>query len=213
MWIHWLFLAWLQVIAQAGAFLALDTELAPSTISFVAAVHASLVGTCLQPLSDEENAAIPAGPPLVVMRRLTLPFLRRCYLLQNLMAGSGPGLPVARAHQWELPQGHGVPTGSSSSSSGSGDIEKKILQELEELDQLESIFCIPPLAKILEEDTVQNLVLSWCRHVKTDTGVRYFRQGPRLTTAAPFRMMQLPRLFQDLLQRYVFHVNRSNQNR
>ena len=168
----------------------------------MAAVHADLAGTCLQPLSDDENAAIPAGPPLVVIRRLTLPFLRRCYLLQNLMAGSGQVLPVARAHQWELPQAHGVPIGSSSSSD-SEDVERQILQELEELDQLESVFCIPLLAKILEEDSVQNLVLSWCRHVKTDTGVRYFRQSPRLTTAAPFRMMQLPRLFQDLLQRYV----------
>jgi hypothetical protein len=179
----------------------------------VAAVHASLAGTCLQPLSDDENSAIPAGPPLVVIRRLTLPFLRRCYLLQNLMAGSGQLLPIARAHQWELPQGHGIPTGSSSGS-GSEDAERQILQELEELDQLESIFCIPPLAKILEEDAVQSLVLSWCRHVKTDTGVRYFRQGPRLTTAAPFRMMQLPRLFQDLLQRYVFRVEiKVHQNR
>lgn len=167
-------------------------------------MHASLVGTCLQPLSDEENAAISAVPPLVVIRRLTLPFLRRCYLLQHLMAGSGQGLPVARAHQWELPQCHRVPTGSSSSCSGPEDIEQQTLQELEELDRLESIFCIPPLTRILEEDTVQNLVLSWCRHVKNDTGVRYFRQGPRLMGASPFRMMQLPRLFQDLLQRYAF---------
>lgn len=193
----------LQIIAQAGSFLSLDTELAPSALSFVAAVHAGLIGTRLQPSSEEDTASIPAGPPMSVIRRMTLPFLRRCYLLQSLMSGSSQVVPVARAHQWELPQRHGLSMGASSSSIDSRDAESQVLQEMEELDQLESVFCIPPLQKILEQDAVQYLVLSWCRHVKTDTGVRFFQQIPRLITAAPFRMMQLPHLFQDLLQRYA----------
>ncbi|XP_024382980.1 E3 ubiquitin-protein ligase PRT6 isoform X2 [Physcomitrium patens] len=192
-----------QIIAQAGTSLALDTELAPTTVSFVASIHASLIGTRLQSSSVDENIAIPAGPALVAIRRLTLPFLRRCYLLKTLITGSAQIVPIARAHQWELPQGHEVPTGSSMFSNDARDANSQILGDGEELDQLESIFCIPPLAKILEENAVQKLVLTWCRHVRTDTGMRYFPDVPRLTTAAPFRMMQLPRLFQDLLQRFV----------
>ncbi|XP_024369767.1 E3 ubiquitin-protein ligase PRT6 isoform X2 [Physcomitrium patens] len=192
-----------QVIAQAGAFLTLDTVLGPTTMSFVASIHASLVGTCLQPSSYHENVFNPASLPLVAIRRLTLPFLRSCYLLQNLMAGSSQVLPVGRAHQWELPQEHSIPEGSSSSFTDSGDSQSQVLQDMEELDQLESTFCIPYLTKILEEDLVQNIVLRWCSHVKIDTGMRYLRSGPRLRTAAPFRLMHLPRLFQELLQRYV----------
>lgn len=179
--------------------LSLDTELAPSARAFVAALHTGVSGTVLQHSSQEDTAAIPSGPPLVVIRRLTLPFLRRCHLLQSLMTGSTQVLPIARAHQWELPQGHGIPTGTTSRYARIA--ESQVSQEMVELEQLESAFTIPPLPDILEQEAVQNLAISWCRHLKNDTGVRFFRHGPRLTTAAPFKMMQLPHLFQDLLQR------------
>jgi len=186
----------LQVIAQASASLNLDVELTPSAHSFVMAVHTAVAGTVVaQPFLNED---IPAGPPLVLVRRLTLSYLRRCSLLQNLMSGSTQVLPVARAHSWELSEGHVNFPGASSLSS---DSESQILHEMEELEQLERAFSIPPLPDILAQDKVHGLVLSWCKHVKNDSGMHI---PPRLTTAAPFQMMRLPHLFQELLQRYIF---------
>jgi E3 ubiquitin-protein ligase UBR3 len=72
---------------------------------------------------------------------------------------------------------------------------------MEELEQLERAFSIPPLPDILAQDKVHGLVLSWCKHVKNDSGMHI---PPRLTTAAPFQMMRLPHLFQELLQWYIF---------
>jgi uncharacterized membrane protein len=193
-----------QIIAQAGTSLISDAELAPSSRSFMTAVNAAVAGTVVAQSSLDENAAaIPAGPPLVVIRRLTLVFLRRCSLLQNLMSGSTQVLPVARAHSWEIPEGHVNLLGASSSASDVRDSESQILLEMEELEQLEHAFSIPPLPDLLEQHSVHDLVLSWCQHVKTDAGMHLPRQSPHLTTAAPFQMMQLPNLFQDLLQRCI----------
>ncbi|KAG0593011.1 hypothetical protein KC19_1G298000 [Ceratodon purpureus] len=192
----------IQIISQLGSFAASDAESTPSTQAFITAVHRGLAGTVLESSSDS-NVSLTSGPSLGLIRRCTLPFLRRCYLLQNLMSGATQVLPVARAHQWELPQDHRQSTGAESASVDSKDEEDQVRLEMEQLDQLESVFLIPPLEKIFEQDAVGRLVDSWCKHVKTDSALRGIQCSPRVTSASPFKLMKLPHLFQDLMQRYV----------
>lgn len=189
----------LQIIAQLGSFAATDVELTPSARAFIAAVQKGLAGTVLESSSEDSNVPHTSEPSLGLIRRCTLPFLRRCYLLQNLMSGASQVLPVARAHQWELPQGHIQTTGAELASVDLKDVENQVLLEMEQLDQLESVFLIPPLEKIFEQDAA--LVQAWCKHVMTDSGLRGIQYSPRVTTASPLKLMQLPYLFQDLMQR------------
>ena len=165
-------------------------------------MHTGLAETVLESSSEESNVCLTSGPSLGLIRRCTLPFLRRCYLLQNLMSGATQVLPVARAHQWELPQGQRLTTGAELDSVDLKDVENQVLLEMEQLDQLESVFLIPPLEKIFKQDAILHLVQAWCRHVKTDSALRGIQYSPRVTTASPFKLLQLPYLFQDLMQRY-----------
>jgi len=119
------------------------------------------------------------------------------------LSGSSQVLPVATVHQWELPQGPTHSTEAKTASEDSKDADKQLLLEMEELDQLESVFSIPSLANIFEQETIQQLVQAWCKHVKIDAGPRGIQHSIRITTVSPFKLMQLPYLFQDLLQRYV----------
>lgn len=192
----------MQIIAQLGSFAASDTDLTSSVRAFFAAVHTGLTGTVLEFSLEDSSVSLTSGPTLGLIRRCTLPFLRRCYLLQNLMSGATQVLPVARAHQWELPQGPSQSAGAELASVDVKDVEKQVLVEMEQLDQLESVFLIPPLEKIFEQDAIQHLVQAWCKHVKTDSGLRGIQYSPRVTTSSPFKLMQLPYLFQDLMQRY-----------
>jgi hypothetical protein len=196
----------LQVIAQLGSFAASDAELTPSARSFITAVHTGLSGTVLESSSVDSNVSLTSGPSLRLIRRNTLPFLRRCYLLQNLMSGAAQVLPVARAHQWELPQGYRQSTGDELASVDLKDGENQVQLEMEQLHQLESVFLIPPLEKIFEQDAIQHLVQAWCKHVKKDSSPRGIQYSPRVTTASPFKLMQLPYLFQDLMQRYSSNI-------
>uniref|UniRef100_A0A7I4DB25 E3 ubiquitin-protein ligase n=1 Tax=Physcomitrium patens TaxID=3218 RepID=A0A7I4DB25_PHYPA len=191
----------IQIVAQLGSFAASSTELTPSARSLITAVQRGLTGTVLEHSSGDSN--VPPGSILVYIRRCTLPFLRRCYLLQNLMSGNTQVLPVATAHQWELSQSQRQSTGAGSVSGDTKYAGEQVLLEIEQLDQLEKIFLIPSLGKIFEQDTVQQLVQVWCKHVKSDSEPRGIQYSPRVTTASPFRLMQLPHLFQDLMQRYV----------
>jgi E3 ubiquitin-protein ligase UBR3 len=192
-----------QIIVQLGSFAASDTKLTQSARAFIAAVQKGLSGTVLESSSRDSNGPLTSEASLGLMRRCTLPFLRRCYLLQNLMSDATQVLPVARGHQWELPQGHRQSAGPELPSVDPKDVENQVLLEMEQLDQLESVFLIPPLEKIFEQDAIQHLVQAWCKHVVTDSGLRGIQYSPRVTTASPFKLMQLPYLFQDLLQRYV----------
>ncbi|XP_024387527.1 E3 ubiquitin-protein ligase PRT6 isoform X2 [Physcomitrium patens] len=192
-----------QTIAQLGSFATSGTELTPSARSFIAAVQTGSNGTVLESSTGDSSISPTLESYLAYIRRCTLPFLRRCYLLQNLLSGAAQVLPVATAHQWELPQGHIHSTETETTSEDSKDADKQVLLEMEELDQLESVFLIPSLVNIFEQETNQQLVQAWCKHVKTDAGPRGIQHSIRVTTASPFKLMQLPYLFQDLMQRYV----------
>lgn len=195
-----------QVIAYAGVALESNAEVGQSAFTFVTGVQETLSGTVLAPGSDSDYPSIPAGPPLTVFRRLMLPYLRQCSLLQKLISGAGQILPVPSAHLWELSQRNGSTSVQISKRNVDGGIrqeEQQLLGEMAELDQLESFFSIPPLTTLLNDSNFQSIAEKWCQHVRSEGGARSLRYIPRPVRAAPFKLMELPHLFQDLLQRCV----------
>ncbi|CAM6107115.1 unnamed protein product [Calypogeia fissa] len=195
-----------QVISYAGATLQSDAEVGPSAFTFVTGVQETLSGTVLSPGSDSDYPSIPTGPPLTVFRRLTLPYLRQCSLLQRLISGAGQVLPIPSAHLWELSQRTGLTSVQTSNRNADGGVrqeEQQLLGEMAELDQLESLFSIPPLTALLNDNDFQSIAQKWCHHVRGEGGARSLRYIPRPVRAAPFKLMELPHLFQDLLQRCV----------
>ncbi|KAG6540804.1 hypothetical protein Mapa_017828 [Marchantia paleacea] len=195
-----------QVIAYHGIALASEAEVGSSVPSFVTAVEAALRGAALSPL-DDDKSAVPPCPSLDVIRQLTLPYLRQCSLLKKLLSGTGQVLPVARAHLWELSQNSSTAF-SRSTCTQTGDCsheEEEVANELEELDQLETLFAIPPLTSLLTDERLLSIALTWCQHARTAIGKEFHIKSyiPRPVRAVPFKLMELPHLFQDLLQRYV----------
>ena len=75
------------------------------------------------------------------------------------------------------------------------------LEDLKELEVLEGQFSILPLQQILESEHNQKLILRWCQHLMKESGSRKLCPIPRPVTAAPFKLMDLPPLYQTLLQR------------
>lgn len=122
------------------------------------------------------------------IRTLSFPFLRRCALLWKLMNSSSLA-PFSGAHR-----------SSSQSFEDRMDYAYGIAEEFVEIEELEKIFKIPTLDNIVSDDMSRSLVSKWLHHfakAHTPSGVLY------KTPVVPFKLMVLPYLYQDLLQRYI----------
>ncbi|KAL3679047.1 hypothetical protein R1sor_022003 [Riccia sorocarpa] len=195
-----------QVIAYHGIALSSEAEVGSSVPRFAAAVHSALSGAGLSPL-DEDSSVTHLCPSLDVIRQLTLPYLRQCFLLRKLLSGTGQVLPVARVHSWELSHRSpaNIPHSSKDSTSNRRNEKEDMATDLEEVAQLEALFSIPPLTSLLTDENLLSVVLTWCHHARASTGKELHIKAyiPRPVKTTPFKLMELPHLFQDLLQRYV----------
>ncbi|KAJ4970512.1 hypothetical protein NE237_003611 [Protea cynaroides] len=135
--------------------------------------------------------------PKEMIRRFTFPYLRRCALLCKLLSASMFTPFCEKSRVW----------GRSSPHTNDGIQESTcdLSMELEEIEQLEKMFKIPFLDVVLKDGVLHTLVLKWFNHFLKVFEVRSYGYGRALhsTPAVPFKLMCLPNLYQDLLQRYI----------
>ncbi|KAL6847903.1 hypothetical protein ACP4OV_022031 [Aristida adscensionis] len=137
----------------------------------------------------------PSCHPKDMVRRLTYPYLRWCALLWELLRSSSAAPLYDSSNIWEgshLYLSNTTPDGSSSQT-----IELNGIRELEDLFQIQS------LDLILQDESVHMLALKWSQHFCEDYSSRKYRGALFSTPAVPFRLMQLPPVYQVLLERYV----------
>ncbi|CAA6654977.1 unnamed protein product [Spirodela intermedia] len=135
---------------------------------------------------------LPGGFLLPMVRRLTLPYLRRCSLLWKMLNSSTSTAPCYDNSQtWDK----FTPCLSNESES-----TNTLSMELNEISELETDFKIRSLEAVLKDKVVHSLALKWCAHF-LEFGASNYNYVLYSTPAVPFRLMRLPLLYQDLLQR------------
>lgn len=128
------------------------------------------------------------------IRSLSFPYLRRCALLWKLVRSS---IAVPFSGGSNILDGLPYSMGETMECGGN------IAVEFNEIETLEKLFKIPPLDDVISDNIVRFVVPRWlCRFSKQFedlmlNGVMYS------TPAVPFKLMLLPHLYQDLLQRYI----------
>ncbi|WOL01977.1 E3 ubiquitin-protein ligase [Canna indica] len=132
--------------------------------------------------------------PNDVIRRLTFPYLRRCALLWNLL-NSSKIAPLYDSHKWER-----TSFSSQCAELGSDDHLKV---ELSRIRELEDMFKICSLELVLKDEVVHALSLRWCDHFHKEFTVRKYRGILACNPAVPFKLIELPLIYQELLQRYI----------
>ncbi|KAK1298843.1 hypothetical protein QJS10_CPB14g00607 [Acorus calamus] len=132
--------------------------------------------------------------PKDMIRRLTFPYLRRCALLWKLLTSS-MSAPFYNNDQVREKVCHHTNNDALDSS-----IEISI--ELEGIRELEHMFQIT-LDLVLKNEVVHTLSLKWCQHFLLVHGDRNYGRSFHCTPAVPFKLLHLPRIYQDLLQRYI----------
>ncbi|KAF9619779.1 hypothetical protein IFM89_009301 [Coptis chinensis] len=133
--------------------------------------------------------------PKDVIRIFAHPYLRRCALLWKLLKSSTSGPFCDRSHQqWDM---------SFHMNNDISESNADLFMELKEVEELENIFQIPDLAVILNDKKFSALSLKWFHHFCKDYEVRSYGRVLHSTPAVPFRLMCLPHVYQDLLERYI----------
>ncbi|KAH7292156.1 hypothetical protein KP509_29G053500 [Ceratopteris richardii] len=184
-----------QIMASMGNFVLSnlsEMQIASSTCSFLSTIIGNLTSVDVFSYTNNTTETVP-GSLTITLRRFTLPYLRQCALLGKLCCN----LEI------------------SNNSSG-GEVDSDALQmknvysnisdlckDLTELDILEKAFSLPSLQMVLEDKINQEIVLMWCNHICEVFGQRNLLPIPRPRLAAPFKLMDLPPLYQTLLQFYI----------
>ena len=133
--------------------------------------------------SDFFDSSVDPGE---MIRRLTFPYLRKCALLRKLLTLSASTAPRYDKSTPSLAVDFESP-------------EARVLQ-LKEICELETSFQIPPLEEILGDKIVLSLASRWCAHF-LEFGTSEVESVLYSTPAVPFRLVRLPRLYQELLER------------
>ncbi|XP_024515044.1 E3 ubiquitin-protein ligase PRT6 [Selaginella moellendorffii] len=188
-----------QCLASMGRYV-VDDSVPAHLQNFLAVIHATLADTCIALQSPEGPVTAPLQ--FEQIRLFTLPYLRRCALLQTVISGTSQPVPVAGSNSWELSNVYNHLSSSAYREAAESSRDTEAV-EMKEVEELERRFSIPPMQAILSEEAVQNLVVKWCQHLQSETGSRSFSIVPRPVRAVALQLMVLPRLFQDLIQRYV----------
>lgn len=126
-----------------------------------------------------------------VIRRLSFPYLRRCALLWKLLSTS---VSAPFCDRDVL---------NRSSNNYMMDNMSGAQDELNEVQELEKMFKIPPLFSVLKDHTLRSLVTKWLHHFCKQYEVFSPQHVIHVTPAVPFKLMHLPHVYQDLLQRYI----------
>ncbi|XP_020549496.1 E3 ubiquitin-protein ligase PRT6 isoform X1 [Sesamum indicum] len=135
----------------------------------------------------------PAYDITDAIRSLTFPYLRRCALLWKLINCSNI-MPFSNGiHSW----------GGSPFEATDWDCTTDTGEELREIEKLEKMFNIPSLDLIVNDEESRLTALRWLGHFSEVFEANKSRCVLRCSPAVPFKLMLLPHLYQDLLQRYI----------
>ncbi|KAJ0737868.1 putative carboxypeptidase U transcription factor interactor and regulator Znf-B family [Helianthus annuus] len=126
----------------------------------------------------------------VSVRRLSFPFLRRCAILWQL-TNSSTSAPFSGA------------LGSSKTFEDKKDYAYGTLEETIEIEELEKVFKLPPLDNIVNDEVSRSLVKKWLQHIAKDFDNSNSSRVLHLNPVVPIKLIALPYLYQDLLQRYI----------
>ncbi|XP_038696647.1 E3 ubiquitin-protein ligase PRT6-like [Tripterygium wilfordii] len=128
------------------------------------------------------------------IRKLSFPFLRRCALLWKLLK-SFASAPFC--------EGDYAADGFYHDSSDKTESAAGELVELNKIKELEKMFKVPPLNAVLKDEMLRSLVKKWLNHLRSECEDYGFQFVLHCTPAVPFKLMRLPHIYQDLLERYV----------
>lgn len=123
------------------------------------------------------------------IRKYSLPFLRRCALLWQLLK-STPRKFHEEADMFDLP-------------SDNMDFMYSPQSELNHVQELEKMFKIPPIDTILNDELLRSSTQTWLQHYQREYRVNRVKRSLCITPVVPFQLMKLPNLYQDLLQRFA----------
>ncbi|KAG5582873.1 hypothetical protein H5410_053500 [Solanum commersonii] len=128
------------------------------------------------------------------IRSLSFPYLRRCALLWKLVRSS---VSVPFSGSSNILDGLPYSMGETMECGGN------IPVEFNEIEKLEKLFKIPPLDDVISDEVVRFVVPRWLRQFSKQFEARTLNGVMYSTPAVPFKLMLLPHLYQDLLQRYI----------
>ncbi|CAH8269786.1 unnamed protein product [Arabidopsis lyrata] len=123
------------------------------------------------------------------IRKYSLPFLRRCALLWQLLK-STPRKFHEEADMFDLP-------------SDNMEFMYSPQSELNHVQELEKMFKIPPIDTILNDELLRSSTQTWLQHYQREYRVNRVKRSLCITPVVPFQLMKLPNLYQDLLQRCI----------
>lgn len=130
-----------------------------------------------------------------VIRSLSFPYLRRCALLWELLNSSISApfcdRPLDRPFN---------------AIDDMMDCTNGALLELIHVEQLENMFKIPQLDAVLRDEALRSLAQTWFHHFSMVLGVCSPPSILYTTPAVPFKLMQLPHVYEELLQRSVLNL-------
>lgn len=132
------------------------------------------------------------------IRSLSFPYLRRCALLWKLVRSS-VSVPFSG--------GSNILDGLPYSMGETMECGGNIPVEFNEIEKLEKLFKIPPLDDVISDEIVRFVVPRWLRHFSKQFEARTLNGVMYSTPAVPFKLMVLPHLYQDLLQRLVIYMH------
>lgn len=136
-------------------------------------------------VSTHNDASCPIKDAI---RKFSFPYLRRCALLWKLLKYSSSD-----------------PFGDKSSHSIDYLIDSTTssVTELVEVERLEKMFKIPALDVVIKDESLRSIALNWLNHFRMDKEVDGNGSVLHVNPAVPFRLMHLPYVYHDLLQRYI----------
>ncbi|KAI3442939.1 E3 ubiquitin-protein ligase [Psidium guajava] len=124
-----------------------------------------------------------------VVRNLSLPYLRRCALLWKVLNSSTHSPFFDRGNESDGPFYAAHLSDNYA--------------ELNEIQKLEKMFKIPSIDTVHKDEKLRLFVSRWIRHLCIETQLSRVTCNVRCVPAVPFKLMQIPYLYQDLLQRYI----------
>ena len=129
--------------------------------------------------------------PKDMIRRFTFPYLRRCAVLWKMLQASMSAPLFESSPIWE-----------SNPYTKDSVLDGSIAVELNGIMELEDMFQIHSLELVLKNEVMHSLALKWCDHFCREFGIRNYGAALFSSPAVPFKLIKLPRLYQDLLQRF-----------
>lgn len=132
-----------------------------------------------------------------VIRSLSFPYLRRCALLWKLLNSSITAPFCDRPLVFDRP---------FNAIDDMMDCTNGALLDLIHVEQLENMFKIPQLDDVLKDEALRSLVQTWFHHFSKAFEVCSLPSVLYSTPAVPFKLMQLPHVYEDLLQRSVSNL-------